>query len=256
MRLIALLTLLLFGAIPARADTGWTLVGTLPHDPTAFTEGLLVHDGLLYESTGLVSRSEIRISRLADGKILHRVKVPSPYFGEGIALARDKAGKDRLISLTWRHQKGFTWSLPDLRKTGEFRYPGEGWALTSDGRRLIMSDGTADLRFLDPETLKQTGRITVHTADGRPVTMLNELEYVEGEVLANIWLSTRIARIDPASGLVIDWIDLSDLVEKARALGGNGEDDVLNGIAWDAAHKRLFVTGKNWPKIFEIRLRK
>lgn len=249
MRRLLLSLLLLSAATPAMADTGWTLVRSLPHDPAAFTEGLLVHDGLLYESSGMVGQSEIRITRLEDGKILRRVKVPPPYFGEGIALV-----KDHLVSLTWRHGKGFLWSLPDLKKTGEFRYPGEGWALTSDGRRLIMSDGTADLRFLDPATLKETGRVTVHTADGRTVPMLNELEYVEGEVLANIWMTNRIARIDPASGAVIDWIDLSDLVAKARAAGATGADDVLNGIAWDAPHKRLFVTGKHWPRIFEIKL--
>ncbi|MCE7798615.1 glutaminyl-peptide cyclotransferase [Sphingobium sufflavum] len=256
MRKTGLFLLLAATALPAQAETGWTLVGSLPHDPTAFTEGLLVHDGLLYESTGLVSRSDIRISRLADGKVVRRAAVPTPYFGEGIALTQDAKGKDRLVSLTWRHGKGFLWSLPDLKQTGEFRYSGEGWALTGDGRRLIMSDGTADLRFLDPVTLKEAGGVTVRTADGRPVPLLNELEYVDGEVLANVWMTSRIARIDPKNGAVIDWIDLSALVDKARAEGATGEDDVLNGIAWDAAHKRLFVTGKNWPKIYEIRLEK
>jgi glutaminyl-peptide cyclotransferase len=249
-RLLAAL-LLLCAAAPAQADTRWTLVKSYPHDPAAFTEGLLIHDGLLYEATGLVGQSDIRISRLDDGRILRRVKVPPPYFGEGIAI-----WKGKLISLTWRHEKGFIWSLPGLKKTGEFRYKGEGWSLTSDGKRLIMSDGTPQLRFLDPETLKETGRITVHTADGQPVPMLNELEAVEGEVLANVWMTSRIVRINPATGLVIDWIDLSDLVRKAQAEGADGSDDVLNGIAWDAAHKRLFVTGKNWPKLYEIRLAK
>lgn len=250
-RLLGALALLVVAVVPARAETRWTLVGSFPHDPTAFTEGLLIHDGLLYESTGMVGRSGIRVQRLDDGKILRRVTVRPPYFGEGIAI-----WKDRLLSLTWRHQKGFIWSLPGLKKTGEFAYPGEGWAMTSDGRRLIMSDGTAELRFLDPETLTETGRIRVTTAHGRPVPMLNELEYVDGEILANVWMTDRIARIDPATGGVIDWIDLSPLVAKARAEGADGADDVANGIAWDAAARRLFVTGKNWPKLFEIRLEK
>ncbi|HEX7853942.1 MAG TPA: glutaminyl-peptide cyclotransferase [Sphingobium sp.] len=250
-RLLAGLSLLLIATVPAQADTGWTLVNSYPHDRAAFTEGLLIHDGLLYESTGLVGRSEIRIQRLDDGRVLKRVTVSPPYFGEGITI-----WKDRLISLTWRHGKGFIWSAATLKKTGEFRYTGEGWALTHDARHLIMSDGTAELRFLDPDTLQETGRIKVHTADGQPVPMLNELEYVNGEVLANIWMTNRIARINPASGLVIDWIDLSPLVEKVRAEGSGGMDDVLNGIAWDAKAKRLYVTGKNWPKLFEISLQK
>jgi len=250
-RLLAAFALLFLAVAPARAETRWTLVGSFPHDRTAFTEGLLIHDGLLYESTGMVGASDIRVQRLTDGKILRRVIVRPPYFGEGIAI-----WKDRLVSLTWRHQKGFVWSLPGLKKTGEFAYPGEGWALTGDGRRLIMSDGTAELRFLDPETLKEQGRIRVTAADGRPVPLLNELEYVDGEILANVWMTDRIARIDPATGRVTDWIDLSPLVAKVRAEGADGMDDVLNGIAWDAAKRRLFVTGKNWPRLFEIRLEK
>jgi glutamine cyclotransferase len=236
---------LLLAVAPARADTSWTLVRSYPHDPGAFTEGLLYHDGLLYESTGLVGRSDIRIVRLRDGKVLRRVEVPPPYFGEGIVL-----WKDRLVSLTWRHEQGFIWTLPGLKKSGSFTYAGEGWGMTSDGKHLIMSDGTATLRFLDPETLKETGRIPV-TWQGKPVPMLNELEYVDGEILANVWMTSRIARIDPASGHVIDWIDLSALT---RQTGGGDGDDVLNGIAWDAKGRRLFVTGKYWPKLFEIRL--
>lgn len=245
-RLLGLiLLLLLIAAAPVRADTGWTLVRSHPHDARAFTQGLLYHDGLLYESTGQVGQSDIRIVRLKDGKVLRRVNVPPPYFGEGIAL-----WKDRLVHLTWRHERGFVWSLPSLKKTGSFTYRGEGWGMTSDGKRLIMSDGTPELRFLDPDTLKETGRIRV-TWQGEPVPMLNELEYVDGEILANVWMTTRIARIDPASGRVIDWIDLSALAER---IGSNGGDDVLNGIAWDAKGRRLFVTGKYWPRLFEIRL--
>jgi glutamine cyclotransferase len=243
-RLLGLIWLLLAVA-PVRADTGWTLVRSYPHDAAAFTQGLLYHDGLLYESTGQVGQSDIRIVRLKDGRILRRVKVPPPYFGEGIVL-----WKDRLVSLTWRHERGFIWSLQGLKKSGSFTYAGEGWGMTSDGKRLIMSDGTATLRFLDPETLTETGGIPV-TWQGEPVAMLNELEYVDGEILANVWMTSRIARIDPASGQVIDWIDLTPL---ARQTGGDGRDTVLNGIAWDAKGRRLFVTGKYWPKLFEIRL--
>lgn len=245
---LAALALLLLAA-PAQADTRWMLVRSLPHDPQAFTEGLLIHDGLLYESTGMVGASSITIRRLNDGRVVKRVTVGAPYFGEGIALWRN-----RLISLTWRHRTGFIWALPGLRRTGTFHYDGEGWALTSDGTRLIMSDGTANLRFLDPETLAETGQITVRDADGRTVPMLNELEYVDGEILANVWMTDRIARIDPASGRVIDWIDLTDLVARAHADGATGPDDVLNGIAWDADKRQLFVTGKNWSKLYEIRL--
>lgn len=242
-RLLAVLLLFLGG--PACAETPWALVASYPHDRHAFTQGLLYHDGLLYESTGLVGQSEIRAVSLKDGKVLRRTAVPPPYFGEGLA-----RWKDWLVSLTWRHGEGFIWSLPGLEQVGSFRYAGEGWGLASDGARLIMSDGSAELRFLDPETLEETGRITVMDGD-RPVPMLNELEYVDGEILANVWMTPRIARIDPASGKVIDWIDLSRLVEKS---GARGPDDVLNGIAWDERRRRLFVTGKNWPRLFEIRL--
>lgn len=243
--------LLLFAAAPAWADTRWTLVKAFPHDPRAFTEGLLIHDGLLYESTGMPGASDIRIERLEDGRVLRRVVVPPPYFGEGIV-----RWKDRLISLTWQHKTGFIWSLPRLKKTGSFHYPGEGWALTTDGTHIIMSDGTPQLRLLDPETLAETGRITVRDADGEPVPMLNELEYVDGEILANVWMTNRIARIDPTSGRIIDWIDLTPLADQMTAEGVDPINGVLNGIAWDAKAKRLFVTGKYWTKLFEIRLEK
>lgn len=235
-------------AIPqaALADTRWTLVKSYPHDQAAYTQGLLFADGQLYESTGQVGESSIRIVRLKDGKVLRKADVPPPYFGEGLALRGD-----RLISLTWRHQRGFIWDRATLKKLGEWRYPGEGWGLANDGRRLIMSDGTANLRFLDPETLEETGRIAVTWKD-RPVPLLNEIEVVDGEILANVWMTPRIARIDPTTGRVIDWIDLSALVAKAGQQ--DDFDNVLNGIAWDAKGKRLFVTGKRWPRLFEIRL--
>lgn len=223
---------------------GYRIVHAYPHDPAAFTEGLFFQDGFLYESTGLEGRSSIRKVRLETGEVLQSRRVPSAYFGEGI-VARD----GRLIQLTWRNQTGFVYDLASFAPRGHFSYPGEGWALTQDRRRLIMSDGTAQLRFLDPRTLRETGRITV-TDEGRPVPNLNELEYVEGLVLANVWHTDRIARIDPATGKVVDWIDLSGL----SPLTGRAADPdaVLNGIAYDAKRRRLFVTGKLWPKLYEI----
>ena len=240
--------ILLLWVAPALADTKWTLVRSYPHDPDAFTQGLTFHDGQLYESTGQVGASSIRIVRLKDGAVLKRAEVPPPYFGEGLAL-----WKDRLVSLSWRHQRGFIWDRDTLEKVGEWRYPGEGWGLASDGDRLILTDGSPRLRFLDPDTLRETGSVTV-TWEGKPVPLLNEIEMVDGELLANVWMTPRIARIDPATGRVIDWIDMSKLV--ARSGRHDDMDDVLNGIAWDAKDRRLFVTGKRWPKLFEIRLDK
>ena len=240
-----LLLLLAFLAAPAQADTPWKLVKTYPHDPGAFTEGLFFHQGALYESTGLEGRSEIRKVALKDGKVIERLVIPQPYFGEGIV-----NWKDRLISLTWRHRQGFVWNLSDFSPISRFRYEGEGWGMTQDGRNLIMSDGTAQLRFLDPETLAETRRITV-TFNGRPIDRLNELEYVKGEIWANIWYDNHIARIDPANGTVIDWIDIAPLT---KASGATDDEAVANGIAYDAQGDRLFITGKYWPKLFEIQL--
>lgn len=234
-------------ASPARAETRWTLVKSYPHDPAAFTEGLFFHDGALYESTGMEGQSEIRKVSLKDGKVLSRRVVPRPYFGEGIV-----NWKDRLISLTWRHRQGFVWKLSDFSPVGDFRYEGEGWGLTQDGRSLIMSDGSAQLRFLDPEKLTEERRITV-TFNGRPVERLNELEYVKGEIWANIWYDSHIVRIDPRTGAVIDWLDIAPLL---KASGAQDSEAVANGIAYDAKAGRLFVTGKNWSKLFEIRVAK
>ncbi len=247
-RLAALLAALLlatpaFAAIPTY---GYQVVHTYPHDRTAFTEGLFYLDGYLYESTGLEHHSAIRKEELATGKVLQSRELAPQYFGEGIVNWRG-----RLIQLTWRSQVGFIYDLASFQPLGQFAYPGEGWALTQNGRQIIMSDGTPDIRFLDPVTLKEVRRITV-TADGVPVHNLNELEWVKGEILANIWMTNTIARIDPASGKVIGWIDLTGL-SKAADVGGD-QDAVLNGIAYDAKGGRLFVTGKDWPKLFEIRL--
>ena len=217
---------------------------TYPHDAKAFTQGLFFADGALYESTGLTGQSTIRRVRLEDGKVLQMVAIPADQFGEG-----STAWGKEIVSLTWQHGTGYRWDRATLKMTGSFRYPGEGWGITQNGRELIMSDGTAELRFLDPVTMVERRRVTV-TAGGRPVTQLNELEWVKGEIFANVWMTGAIARIDPATGNVTGWIDLSPLV----ARWGDNQDSVLNGIAYDAAKDRLFVTGKNWERLFEIDL--
>lgn len=241
-----LLPLLLAGASaapPALQTQRATVIKRYPHDKSAFTEGLLIHDGFLYESSGQVGRSSIRKIVLATGKVVRTATVPRPYFGEGIVIS----GK-QIISLTWQHHKGFRWSLDSFKQLGSFTYPGEGWALTSDGRQIIMSDGTDQLRFLDPVTLAEKRRLRV-TLDGTPLPQINELEYVDGEVLANIWHTDFIVRIDPASGRVIGLIDLSALAREAKVGDPEG---VANGIAWDARNRHLYVTGKLWPTLFEI----
>jgi glutaminyl-peptide cyclotransferase len=223
------------------------VVHTYPHDPSAFTEGLFYLNGYLYESTGLEHHSTIRKVRLETGEVVQKLDIPAQYFGEGIV---DWHG--RLISLTWKSQVGFVFDLKTLQLQRQFKYSGEGWALTHDDKRLIMSDGTSELRFLDPATLEETGRINV-TVDGKPLRKLNELEWVKGEIYANVWQTNWIVRIDPASGRVVGAINLTGLLKPEDFVPG--QTDVLNGIAYDAKHDRLFVTGKNWPKLFEIRLR-
>ena len=248
--LLALFALLVGASSPlaqARAATpvyGYAVVRTYPHDPHAFTEGLFLRDGYLYESTGLRGASTIRKVVLETGQVESGRSLPSQYFGEGII-----DWKDKLIELTWQDQVGFIYGIDDFALRGEFRYDGEGWALTRDDTRIIMSDGTSRLRFLDPETLKETGGVTV-TDEGQPVDQLNELEWVKGEIYANIWQSDRIARIDPATGKVTGWIDLAGLLPAQDQPG----TDVLNGIAYDAKADRLIVTGKLWPRLYEIKL--
>ncbi|WP_093313650.1 glutaminyl-peptide cyclotransferase [Sphingomonas jatrophae] len=221
------------------------VVKAYPHDPDAFTEGLFIRDGRLFESTGLEGRSDIREVRLSDGKVLRRAAIPPALFGEGIV----DAGNE-ILSLTWRSGIGFRWSLDGFRKLGQFRYPGEGWGMTRLGADVVMSDGTPTLRFLDPKTLAERRRLTV-TAEGRPLRNLNELELVRGEILANVWQTDLVARISPATGKVVGWIDLSGL---SRPAAGPYTDMVANGIAWDGKRGRLYVTGKNWPQLYEIRL--
>ena len=226
---------------------GYTVVHTYPHDTGAFTEGLFYLDGYLYESTGLVGHSTIRKVNLKTGEVLQLGHTPMPDYGEGIV-----AWKHRLIQLTYQSEHGYIFDLDTFKQIGMFDYRGEGWALTHDGHHILMSDGTAAMRVLDPETLKQIDTINV-VADGQPVINLNEIEYVKGQIYANVWLTNRIARIDPATGNVVGWIDLTGLGPKPNETI-DPTNDVLNGIAYDAKHDRLFVTGKRWPLIYEILL--
>jgi glutaminyl-peptide cyclotransferase len=240
----------LFLARPAAAAVpvyGYEVVHVYPHDVHAFTEGLFFLNGYLYESTGLEGQSTIRKERLETGEVLRRVDVPRQYFGEGIV-----NWKNHLVALTWQSHAGFVYNLDTFKVERRFSYPGEGWALTQDGKRLIMSDGTAQLRFLDPDTLSETGRLDV-SYEGRPLTNLNELEWVRGEIYANVWQTNLIVRIDPGSGAVTGVINLGGLLSPGDFVPQ--QTDWLNGIAYDARTDRLFVTGKNWPKLFEIRLR-
>jgi glutaminyl-peptide cyclotransferase len=221
------------------------IVKRFPHDPTAFTEGLLYQNGFLYESTGRNGQSSIREVNPETGQIMRERYLDPRYFGEGIVIW--KAG---LIQLTWKNQTGFVYDLKTFRLRSEFHYKGEGWALTEGDSHLIMSDGTSDLRILSPETLHEIGRIHV-TCEGRAIQNINELEWVRGEIYANIWLTNLIVRINPSTGDVVGLIDLTDL---AAATVERNSDNVLNGIAYDAAGDRLFVTGKLWPTLYQISL--
>jgi glutaminyl-peptide cyclotransferase len=221
------------------------IVHAYPHDREAFTQGLLFERGFLYESTGLEGHSSVRKVQLESGRVLQKLDVPPPYFAEGLADWRN-----HLVQLTWMSHVGFVYDLASFRKLSEFAYAGEGWGLTDDEHNLIMSDGSDTLRYLDPQTYSTVR--TIHVQDrGEPITNLNELEYIRGEIYANIWQTDRIARISPKTGDVTAWIDLSGLLNAADR---TADTDVLNGIAYDPATDRLFVTGKRWPKLFEIRV--
>jgi glutaminyl-peptide cyclotransferase len=235
------------GAQDAIPVDGYQVVRTYPHDTGAYTEGFFYLDGYFYEATGNVGASTIRKVDMNTGKVLQKADLPPPDYGEGIV-----AWKNRLIELTWQSHKGYIYDLKTFKRTGQFDYPGEGWALTEDGHHIYMSDGTPTLRILDPATLKQVGKIDV-TAEGRPVANLNELEWVKGEIYANVWLTHFIARIDPATGKVVGVINLTGLGPKPEETQ-DPSNDVLNGIAYDAKQDRLFVTGKRWPLIYEIKL--
>nr|WP_313634119.1 glutaminyl-peptide cyclotransferase [Brevundimonas naejangsanensis] len=223
---------------------GYEVVRAFPHDPAAFTQGLVIRDGVLIESTGR-NPSSVRRVRLEDGVVLQSHELDPAYFGEGLT---EKDG--RVFSLSWINGVGFIWDAKDLSPLSRFAYAGEGWGLTHDGARLILSDGSATLRFLDLDSQAETGRVAV-TLNGRPLGRLNELEWIDGEVWANVWQTDFIVRIDPASGQVVGVVDLTGLLKDPVQ---DPADDVLNGIAWDAKSRRLFVTGKNWPALFEIRL--
>ncbi len=232
---------------PARIPVfGYQIVKAYPHDRAAFTQGLQYVDGFLYEGTGQNGQSGLRKVKLDTGEVVQRQPLDPKYFGEGITVLGDQ-----IFQLTWQSEVGFVYDKATFKQLKSFTYTGEGWGLTHDGARLIMSDGDARgaLRFIDPKTLKETGRVIVKDS-GLPVRNLNELEYVKGDVLANIWQTQRIARISLKTGAVTGWVDLSGLLDPREAAGA----DVLNGIAYDAAGDRLFVTGKYWPKLFEIKV--
>jgi glutamine cyclotransferase len=221
----------------------YSVVNVYPHNTNAFTEGLVFDSGFLYESTGLYGNSTLRRVDLETGGILQLLTLEPQYFGEGIVIVGDK-----IVQLTWQSHKGFVYDKTSFDLLQEFQYPTEGWGLTYDGSRLIMSDGTAHLYFLDPVTFQRVGQVTVH--DTGPVTKLNELEYINGTVYANIWREEKIAVINPQIGQVTAWIDLTGIQD----LKNQDPNNVLNGIAYDANGDRLFVTGKMWPHIFEIKL--
>ncbi len=224
---------------------GYKIIHVYPHDRAAFTQGLEFRGGFLYEGTGLNGQSTLRKVELETGKVLQKIPVGAEYFGEGVTIL-----DQRIIELTWQAHRGFIYDRDTLRRIGAFDYPGEGWGLTHDARQVFMSDGTAQLRIWDSSTLQETRRVNVH--DGAmPIASLNELEYVRGEIYANVWQTDKIARINPADGRVTGWIDLTGLLTPAEISEGA---DVLNGIAYDSLGDRLFVTGKLWPRLFEIQL--
>lgn len=229
------------------AKYGYQIVNMFPHDSNAFTQGLILSDGKLLESTGQEGRSSLRRVELETGKVLNKVDVPVPYFAEGIALLNGK-----IYQLTWQNEVGFIYDAQSFERVGQFKYSREGWGLATDGKSLILSDGSSRIRFLDPTDFHVTK--TINVVDGQtPVRELNELEFVQGEIYANVWHDNRIATIDPNSGRVTAWIDLNGLMPEGEL---QDPEAVLNGIAYDQANDKLYVTGKLWPRIFEIRVKK
>jgi glutaminyl-peptide cyclotransferase len=225
----------------------YEIVATYPHDPKAYTQGLVLHDGTLYESTGQYDASSLRKVELKKGKVKKKIDVPGQYFAEGMTILNGK-----IYQLTWQQGKCFVYDLKDFKLETEMAYEGEGWGLTTDGQSLILSDGTNRLRFIDPATFRVQKTLSILN-NNVPLTELNELEYINGEIYANIWKTDNIVRLDPQTGRILAWIDLSGL-RPAETL--TSSENVLNGIAYDAANDRLYVTGKRWPNLFEIRLKK
>lgn len=229
----------------SRAEYTYTVVHVFPHDTSAFTQGLAYRDGFLYEGTGRNGQSSLRKVRLETGEIVREVDLAPEFFGEGITLVGDQ-----VFQLTWKAQTGFVYDLKTFRLLRRFSYSGEGWGLASNGHEIYLSDGSSNIRVLDADSFLEKRRLKVR--DGStPVDQLNELEIVEGEIFANIWHSSRIARISPQTGEIVGWIDLSGLPSTVYRLDAEA---VLNGIAYDPTRKRLFVTGKLWPSVFEIKL--
>lgn len=219
------------------------VVASYPHDPEAFSQGLVIADGVLYEGTGTFGASSLRQVDLKTGRVERSMPLGPEYFGEGITLLGN-----RIFQLTWKNRLAIVYDRETFAPQTSFRYSGEGWGLTTDGKELILSDGTSYLRFLSAETFEVLRRVHVRTAQG-PVDQLNELEYVDGEIYANIWYSDRIARISPKTGAVLGWIDLSALYPLDKR---PSREHVLNGIAYDAQSKQLYVTGKNWPRLYQV----
>lgn len=244
-RSVLLLSLPMLLCLAAQAADTYRIVHTYPHDPNAFTQGLVYVDGQLYESTGIYGKSSLRMVDLTTGHVLQQVPVPSQYFAEGLT-----NWGSTLIQLTWQSHVAFVYDRFSFRLLKTLNFPWEGWGLTTDGTALVASDGSAVLRFLDPANLHLLRQVTVMD-HGKPIDQLNELEYIKGEIYANVWHTDRIARISPKTGQVIGWIDLTGLLPESQR---SDREAVLNGIAYDAAHDRLFVTGKLWPRLFEIKV--
>ena len=242
---------------------GYEVVKAYPHDPKAFTEGLFYHDGFLYESTGEEGKSSLRKVELESGKVVQKWDMPREDFGEGIAMIGDK-----IYQLTWRQRLGRVFDAKDFKLLKEFTYEGDGWGMTTDGTNLYLTQSTHVIKVMDPETYKTVKTIPVMREDGKPLMQINELEWIKGEILGNIWHSEEpdilgkanyIVRIDPASGKILGWIDLAGISPADQSSGKNADgtdqnENTLNGIAYDAEGDRIFVTGKDWKKLYEIKL--
>lgn len=242
---LLLLTVFAASLAPCAPVSGFKIIRTYPHSTSSFTEGLFYLNGVFYEGTGLQGHSAVMAIQPETGRVLQKAELPEPYFGEGIV----NWGR-YLYEWTWTSHVCFVYDRASLRMLKKFTYTGEGWGMTRDAKEIITSDGSATLRFRDPETFQETHHVLVKD-DGQPVDQLNELEYVKGEIYANVWHSDRIARISPHDGHVVGWIDLTGILPADQRIN---DDSVLNGIAYDSEHDRLFVTGKQWPTIFEIKI--